>query len=122
MIRFWEDKWLGENRSLKEKFPTLYQISNQQQKPISLLGSHKEEGWEWNFKWRRNLFDNEATMAAEFLEETIGLAVQQQGADSWVWKQDSSGIYSTRTSIVQFRASLYVIRLNRTSELKVMTI
>ena len=81
MIRFWEDKWLGENRSLKEKFPTLYQISNQQQQPISLLGSHKEEGWEWNFKWRGNLFDNEATMAAEFLEETVGLAVQQQGAD-----------------------------------------
>ncbi|KAH1228046.1 hypothetical protein GmHk_10G028129 [Glycine max] len=37
-------------------------------------------------------------MAAEFLEETIGLAVQQQGADSWVWKQDSSEIYSTRTA------------------------
>ncbi|KAH1215111.1 putative ribonuclease H protein [Glycine max] len=93
-----EDKWLGENIPLKEKFPTLYQISNQQQQPISLLGSHKEEGWEWNFKWRRNLFDNEATMAAEFLEETVGLAVQQQGVDSWVWKQDSSGIYSTKTA------------------------
>ena len=51
-----------------------------------------------NFKLRGNLFDNEATMAAEFLEETVGLAVQQQGADSWVWKQDSSGIYSTRTA------------------------
>ena len=48
---------------------------------MSLLGSHKEERWEWNFKWRGNLFDNEATMAAEFLEETVGLAVQQQGPD-----------------------------------------
>ena len=38
------------------------------------------------------------TMAVEFLEETVGLAVQQQGADWWVWKQDSSGIYSTRTA------------------------
>ena len=58
------------DRTLMDKFPTLYQVSNQQQQTISLMGSHKEEGWEWNFNWRRNLFDSEASMAAEFIEET----------------------------------------------------
>ena len=81
-----------------DKFPTLYQVSNQQQQTISLMGSHKEEGWEWNFNWRRNLFDSEASMAAEFLEETGLISVQQHGADSWIWKQHSSGIYSTNTA------------------------
>ena len=81
-----------------DKFPTLYQVSNQQQQTIRHMGSHKEEGWEWNFNWRRNLFDSEASMAAEFIEETRLISVQQQGADSWIWKQHSSGIYLTNTA------------------------
>ena len=45
MTRFWEDKWLGGDRSLMDKFPTLYLVSNQQQQTIRHMGSHKEEGW-----------------------------------------------------------------------------
>ena len=44
-IRFWEDKWTAEDRPLTERFPSLYQISNQKQQTISLLGSHRDEGW-----------------------------------------------------------------------------
>ena len=70
MTRFWEDKWLGGDKTLMDKFPMLYQVSNQQQQTIRHMGSHKEEGWECNFNWRRNLFDSEASMAVEFIEET----------------------------------------------------
>lgn len=66
-IKFWEDTWKVDDRPLMVKYASLYQISNQQQQTISLMGSHNDEGWEWNFSWRRNLFDNEATMAAEFM-------------------------------------------------------
>ena len=45
MTRFWDDKWLGGDRTLMDKFPTLYQVSNQQQQTIRLMGSHKEEEW-----------------------------------------------------------------------------
>ena len=97
-IKFWEDTWKVDDRPLMVKYASLYQISNQQQQTISLMGSHNDEGWEWNFSWRRNLFDNEATMAAEFIQETAVLTVQQQGADSWVWKADPSGNYSTKAA------------------------
>ena len=97
-IKFWEDTWTADDRPLMVKYASLYQISNQQQQTISLMGSHNDEGWEWNFSWRRNLFDNEATMAAEFIQETAVLTVQQQGADSWVWKADPSGNYSTKSA------------------------
>ncbi|KHN43052.1 hypothetical protein glysoja_007582, partial [Glycine soja] len=58
-IRFWENNWTDEDRPLMTKYPNLYQISKQQQQTISLMGSHNDAGWEWNFSWRRTLFDNE---------------------------------------------------------------
>ena len=43
-------------------------------------------GWEWNFSWRRSLFDNEIGMAAEFLEELAQVTIHQDRPDLWVWK------------------------------------
>ena len=48
-------------------------------------------GWEWNFSWRRSLFDNEIGMAAEFLEELAQVTIHQDRPDLWVWKADPSG-------------------------------
>ena len=101
------DKWTIGDRPLMEKFPTLYQISNQQQQTISLMGSHKDEGWEWCFNWRRNLFDSEATTAAEFLEENGLSSIQQQGVDLWTWKANLRGNYSTK---IAYRLLLEAIR------------
>ncbi|KHN06883.1 hypothetical protein glysoja_048270, partial [Glycine soja] len=58
-IKFWEDKWTGEEESLAEKYPRLYSISLQQHKLIKSMGMYQDMGWEWNFTWRRALFDNE---------------------------------------------------------------
>ena len=44
---------------MAKKFPRLYLISLQQHQVIQQMGSHKDNGWEWNFTWRRPLFDNE---------------------------------------------------------------
>ncbi|KAG5038801.1 hypothetical protein JHK86_019641 [Glycine max] len=49
------------------KYPRLYPISCQQQQLIQQMGRFTVAGWEWNFKWRRPLFDNEIDMAARFL-------------------------------------------------------
>jgi len=97
-IRFWDYTWTAKGRPLMAKYHNLYQISNQQQKTISLMGSHNEAGWEWNFNWRRTLFDNEVAMAAEFIEESEQLTIQQNGEDSWVWKPGPSGNYTTKTA------------------------
>ena len=54
--KFWEDRWLCGEMSLAEKFPRLYSISLQQHHYIQQMGSHKDNGWEWSFIWRRPLF------------------------------------------------------------------
>jgi len=95
---FWEDSWVGARVSLMAKYPRLYNISNQQHQLISSVGSQKDAGWEWRFSWRRSLFENEIGMAAEFLEELAPVKIQQNRPDSWVWKADPSGNYSTKSA------------------------
>ena len=57
--KFWEDGWKEDGVSLKQKYPTLFSISKQQNHVIQQMGSFIDEGWEWDFKWRRELFDGE---------------------------------------------------------------
>ena len=57
-ILFWEDSWVGDGITLREKYPELYQISSQKFQLAGSKGSFGEEGWQWEFSWRRNLFDN----------------------------------------------------------------
>ncbi|KAH1266503.1 60S ribosomal protein L19-2 [Glycine max] len=59
--------------------------------PKKKLGTYKDIGWEWDFKWRRPLFDNEIDSTVSFLRDVEGKIIQQQGSDDWVWKADPSG-------------------------------
>lgn len=80
------------------KYPRLYQISCQQQKLIQQWGSYIETAWEWNLTWRSPLFDNEVDSAVGFLGEIAQIAVQQHTTDSWMWKPDPNGHYSTKSA------------------------
>ncbi|KAL5148468.1 putative ribonuclease H protein [Glycine soja] len=85
-IKFWEDCWNGEGVALMQKFPRLYQISRQQHKLIQQVGSFSDTSWEWNLTWRRQLFDNEADSAYEFMRELSQLGEDQDGAVQDLWK------------------------------------
>ncbi|KAL5180969.1 putative ribonuclease H protein [Glycine soja] len=98
LIKFWEDKWTGEEDSLAEKYPRLYSISLQQRQLIRSMGMYQDMGWEWNFSWRRALFDNEITSAANFLRDIAEIKIQQQVSDTWEWSADPEGQYSTRSA------------------------
>ena len=52
-VKFWEDGWKEDGVSLKQKYPTLFSISKQQNQVIQRMGNFLDEGWEWDFKWRR---------------------------------------------------------------------
>ena len=63
-IKFWTDKWLGKDYTLEQKYNQLFLISRQQNSFISNIGEFNHDSWEWNFRWRRNLFDHESDLAA----------------------------------------------------------
>ena len=72
-IKFWEDKWTCGGTALAAKYPRLYLISCQQNHLIQQMGDHKGTGWEWDFQWRRHLFDSEVSMADSFINEVAGV-------------------------------------------------
>ncbi|RZC29830.1 Cytochrome P450 714A1 [Glycine soja] len=84
--------------SMAEKYPRLYSVSLQQHQLIRSMGVYQGMGWEWNFPWRRALFDNEITSAANFLRDIAENKIQQQGLDTWEWSADPEGQYSTRSA------------------------
>ncbi|KAH1239475.1 putative ribonuclease H protein [Glycine max] len=70
------------------------------------MGEFKDSGWEWDFKWRRPLFDNEIDMAVSFLQELEGNRIRSHRADQWVWVADSSGQYTVRSAYNVLREDL----------------
>ena len=97
-IKFWEDNWIGEEGTLLAKYPSLYLISCQQNQIIQQMGVHKDTGWEWDFIWRRPLFDNEIDMVVSFLKDVEGKPIQPQRRDDSVWTADPSSQYSAQSA------------------------
>jgi len=48
------------------------------------MGFFGEEGWQWQFSWRRNLFDNELGSASEFIDQVSALSPTADTKDYWV--------------------------------------
>lgn len=46
-VKLWEDGWLTDGKSLAEKYPRIYNISQQQQNSIQQMGIATAGGWEW---------------------------------------------------------------------------
>ncbi|KAH1238523.1 hypothetical protein GmHk_08G023172 [Glycine max] len=74
------DGWVERTRYLQD---TLGCIQNQS---IQHMGAFKDVGWEWDFRWRRPLFDNEIEMTVSFLSEVARHPIQPHIGDQWEWK------------------------------------
>ena len=55
-FKFWEDSWMEGEVPLITRYPRLYVISSQQNQNIQNMGAIGDNGWEWDFRWRRPLF------------------------------------------------------------------
>ncbi|KHN47719.1 hypothetical protein glysoja_026408, partial [Glycine soja] len=97
-ILFWEDAWMGDGRTLRERYPDLYQISSHKAETVGNLGSFGEAGWQWNFSWRRNLFDHEMVSASDFIDQVSALSPNATFKDQWVWGADPKGTFSTSSA------------------------
>lgn len=62
------------------------------------MGQQADNEWEWNFKWRRRLFDSELALADCFLTDVAGIRIQPHSKDEWIWKPESSEQYSVRSA------------------------
>ena len=97
-IKFWTDKWLGEDCTLEQKYNKLFLISRQQKSLISKMGDFTHDNWRWDMKWRRNLFDHESDLAVEFMEEITSIPIQRPAKDTMMWMAVPSGVYTTKST------------------------
>ncbi|KAH1202965.1 putative ribonuclease H protein [Glycine max] len=97
-ILFWEDSWVGEGIALKDKYPNLYQVTSQKLKTVASMGIFGEHGWEWQFSWRRCLFDSELGGVSAFIDQTVVINTNAALRDSWVWGAEPNGIFSTNSA------------------------
>ena len=47
--------------------------------------------------WRRHLFDNEVQLASNFIYHIHQIRVNNNLNDTWVWRAESTGIFSTKS-------------------------
>lgn len=97
-VKFWKDKWRDDVLSLQDKYPSLYQVSTQQNHSIKSMGLIVDNRWEWKFQWRRNLFDHEIDMAAAFMADIGEVQIQPSSRDLLLWGSNSDGSYSTKSA------------------------
>ena len=97
-IKFWTDKWLGTDYTLEQKYNQLFRISRQQSSLISSMGNFNNDSWEWDLRWRRNLFDHENDIAVQFMEEISSIPIQRHSKDSMVWLAEPHGHYTTKSA------------------------
>ncbi|KAH1197453.1 Dipeptidyl aminopeptidase BIII [Glycine max] len=60
--------------------------------------SYKDNGWEWNFTWRRPCFDNEIDSAAVFLNEIQDMTFPHHGPDVWEWTANPTSQYTANSA------------------------
>jgi len=63
-ISFWEDRWAGDS-TLKDKFPSLYRLSTQQEALISSMGWFEGHLWKWTLAWKKALTQSEIKLVED---------------------------------------------------------
>ena len=88
-VLFWEDNWVGSG-ALKSVFPRLFSLSLSKASTVVEFGAWNSRIWDWNFVWRRNLFEWEKHLVCLLLQEVQGVSVDLEKKDRWVWKEGRS--------------------------------
>jgi hypothetical protein len=89
---FWHDKWVG-TQPLKDVFPRLFLISTQKECMVSEVGRWVLGRWEWDFKWRRNLFVWEEERR-DMLVNILTPIQLSNSIDAWKCHYSTGGTFS----------------------------
>ncbi|PUZ72532.1 hypothetical protein GQ55_2G401100 [Panicum hallii var. hallii] len=91
LAEFWEGQWCGAV-SLKDKFPELYNICNEQ---VGSVAAFAERGWRLTF--RRWLDENLQNQFRRLRDMLTSVALSRED-DSPVWAWEKSGAFSVKST------------------------
>ena len=87
-IRFWEDSWL-DNESLKNQYPTLYNIARKKSALVSHVLSSTTP---LNIYFRRSLVANNLLLWHQLVARVMDIQLQDQ-SDTFVWSLHQNGFF-----------------------------
>jgi hypothetical protein len=94
---FWSDTWVGG--PLKRRFDRLYSIVMNKEVSVAEMRREPRGCGEWDFRWRRELFEWESEMLQVLLGEIGTVTFRTGNRDRVVWLSDASDCYSVKTVI-----------------------
>lgn len=104
---FWMDVWVG-GMSLRDRFSRLFDLSLLKEE--SVFGMHflgwGIEGGAW--RWRRRLFAWEEELVGDLRLLLHNVSLQVDRVDKWLWRLETSSVYSVRSAYKLLSASTHV--------------
>ncbi|XP_034926097.1 uncharacterized protein [Populus alba] len=95
-IKFWLDDWTGNGR-LAEKFPTLFQLSNDKDASLEKMGMWDGHAWCWVFSWIRDLRGRNTGLLTQMYAILSRMQLDKEAEDRLVWKANNTGRYSVKS-------------------------
>jgi hypothetical protein len=96
LTSFWWDTWIGDS-PLKDRFPRLFSISNQQLASVNELCITDGGAVRWNFSWRRQFFVWENELF-DNLKGVINGVLLSNDDDRWCWRPEKDATFSVKSA------------------------
>lgn len=94
---FWKDPWL-EGGPLNVRFRRLFSLSMDKSGMVANLVIWRDGVCEWNWRWRRRLFQWEKDELGVLQSLIQSNGVRGEGGDRWFWEKEHFGSYSVRSA------------------------
>ncbi|GLT68412.1 hypothetical protein SLA2020_406460, partial [Shorea laevis] len=101
---FWHEKWCGEV-PFREKFNRLFRLAEDKEAFVKNMGEWRNGEWTWKWSWSRELLGRENTLLQDLNRLLHGSKLEQGQQDSWRWKHESKGTYSTKSAYILLSSS-----------------
>ncbi|XVF39216.1 hypothetical protein PTKIN_Ptkin01aG0017700 [Pterospermum kingtungense] len=100
-ISFWSNEWIPRY-VLKYNFPRIFALSSLKEVKIKEFGFFENNIWVWRITLRRNVFAWELSQWNELCSLLQRFHVSSSMEDRLIWKDSSSGWYSSKTFCWKF--------------------
>lgn len=98
---FWHDKWIN-SVILKEEFPRLFLISENQSAQVASMGYWENSQWTWDLHWRRPFRPHDLQEWASLLALLNQTQLVEEKEDCVQWSHHSSGLFSVKCFYSEF--------------------
>ncbi|GKV36541.1 hypothetical protein SLEP1_g44662 [Rubroshorea leprosula] len=101
---FWHEKWCGD-APFRVKFNRLFRLAEDKDALVKNMGEWRNGEWIWKWSWSRELLGRENTLVQDLNKLLQGSKLEQGQQDSWRWKYESKGTYSTKSAYTLLKSS-----------------